>query len=107
MHDLVCTICRWANARSEGKLMSFDLLDKEGGEIRVTAWNDQVDAYNDLVQVGWRSICAWQIVITLLHLAVPMQHTSTAVTTCCTTIAVVHPNTHCSIQPVLHSKQWT
>eukprot|EP00877_Chromochloris_zofingiensis_P013681 jgi/Chrzof1/8567/Cz03g15270.t1 len=45
-------IRRWANARSEGKLMSFDLLDKEGGEIRVTAWNDQVDAYNDLVQVG-------------------------------------------------------
>lgn len=31
--------------------MSFDLLDKDGGEIRVTAWNDQVDQYNDQVQV--------------------------------------------------------
>ncbi len=32
--------------------MSFDLVDKDGSEIRATAWNDQVDQYQDLVQVS-------------------------------------------------------
>lgn len=31
--------------------MSFDLVDKDGGEIRATAWNDQVDQYQDIIQV--------------------------------------------------------
>jgi replication factor A1 len=43
---------RWSNARSEGKLMSFDLVDKDGGEIKATAWNDQVDMFQDMIQVG-------------------------------------------------------
>ncbi|KAF8055656.1 RPA1A [Scenedesmus sp. PABB004] len=43
---------RWSNPRSEGKLMSFDLVDADGSEIRATAWNDQVDQYADLVQLG-------------------------------------------------------
>jgi hypothetical protein len=43
---------RWTNARGEGKLLSFDLVDKDGGEIRATAWNDQADVLDGLVQVG-------------------------------------------------------
>jgi len=31
--------------------MSFDLVDKDGGEIRATAWNDQVDMFCDMIQV--------------------------------------------------------
>lgn len=48
---MVHVMCRWSNARSEGKLMSFDLVDKDGGEIKATAWNDQVDMFQDLIQV--------------------------------------------------------
>ena len=33
---------RYTNARGEGKFFSFDLLDAQGGEIRVVCWNDQV-----------------------------------------------------------------
>jgi replication factor A1 len=42
----------WSNARGEGKLLSFDLLDREGGEIRVTAWSDMVERVDALVQPG-------------------------------------------------------
>lgn len=48
---------RWSNPRNDGKLMSFDLVDKDGGEIRATAWNDQVDQFQDLVQV--RPVHTW------------------------------------------------
>jgi replication factor A1 len=37
-----CFHRRYSNARGEGKFFSFDLLDGEGGEIRVVCWNDQV-----------------------------------------------------------------
>jgi len=47
----VLVLCRWSNPRTEGKLMSFDLVDADGSEIRVTAWNDQVDQFQDMVQV--------------------------------------------------------
>ncbi len=30
------------NQKGEGRLFSFDVLDAHGGEIRVTAFNDQV-----------------------------------------------------------------
>jgi hypothetical protein len=52
---------RWSNPRSEGKLMSFDLVDKAGGEIRATAWNDQVDQFQGMIQVRHlllSSVCA-------------------------------------------------
>ena len=44
--------------RNEGKILSFDLLDKDGGEIKVTAWNEQVDTVVDLVEVRGRIVCA-------------------------------------------------
>ncbi|KDO22120.1 hypothetical protein SPRG_10939 [Saprolegnia parasitica CBS 223.65] len=37
----------WTNARGQGKLCSFDLLDAKGGEIRATLFNDAVDAFYD------------------------------------------------------------
>ncbi|XP_017073556.1 replication protein A 70 kDa DNA-binding subunit [Drosophila eugracilis] len=40
----------WSNARGEGKLFSFDLMD-ESGEIRATAFKEQCDKYFDLIQV--------------------------------------------------------
>lgn len=43
---------RFNSQRGEGKLFSFDLLDKEGGEIRVTGFGGEVDKYFDVVQVG-------------------------------------------------------
>ncbi|CAG9464736.1 unnamed protein product [Pedinophyceae sp. YPF-701] len=45
-------IRRFHNARGEGKLFSFDLLDEQSGEIRVTAFGEQVDKHFDTVQVG-------------------------------------------------------
>ncbi|KAH9606522.1 hypothetical protein KSS87_018912, partial [Heliosperma pusillum] len=40
------------NARGEGKVFSFDLLDSDGGEIRVTCFNAVVDQFHDLIEVG-------------------------------------------------------
>ncbi|KAK2078687.1 hypothetical protein QBZ16_003527 [Prototheca wickerhamii] len=45
-------IRRYTNARGEGKFFSFDLLDAQGGEIRVVGWNDQVDRWFGKVEVG-------------------------------------------------------
>ena len=39
----------WSNAKGEGCVFSFDVLD-ESGEIRVNAFNKEVDKYYDLVQ---------------------------------------------------------
>lgn len=41
----------WSNAKGNGKLFSMDLMD-ETGEIRATCFNDAVDKYFDIVQVG-------------------------------------------------------
>ncbi len=41
----------WSNSRGEGKLFSMDLLD-ESGEIRCTAFKEQVDKYFNMVEVG-------------------------------------------------------
>lgn len=43
---------RWSNARGEGKVFSFDLIDAAGGEIKATAFNDAVDKFHDLIQQG-------------------------------------------------------
>ncbi|KAL1225986.1 Replication protein A 70 kDa DNA-binding subunit C [Cardamine amara subsp. amara] len=43
---------RFSNTRGEGKVFSFDLLDADGGEIRVTCFNDVVDQFFDLIVVG-------------------------------------------------------
>ncbi|SPQ96570.1 unnamed protein product (mitochondrion) [Plasmodiophora brassicae] len=42
----------WSNAKGEGKLFSFDVLDAGGGEIRVTAFKQDADRFFDLIQVG-------------------------------------------------------
>ncbi|KAF8084610.1 hypothetical protein N665_0710s0018 [Sinapis alba] len=36
----------------DGKLFSFDLLDADGGEIRVTCFNEMVDKFFDMIVVG-------------------------------------------------------
>ncbi|CAG7861883.1 unnamed protein product [Brassica rapa] len=36
----------------DGKLFSFDLLDADGGEIRVTCFNEMVDKFFDVIVVG-------------------------------------------------------
>lgn len=45
-------IRRYSNAKGEGKFFSFDVVDNQGGEIRVVGWNDQCDRFYDQVQVG-------------------------------------------------------
>lgn len=40
----------WSNAKGEGKLFSFDLMD-ESGQIRATAFRDLVDRYYDMIEV--------------------------------------------------------
>ena len=40
------------NARGEGKLFSFDLLDEHGGDIRCAGFGDAVDRWYDVVQPG-------------------------------------------------------
>eukprot|EP00002_Diphylleia_rotans_P000475 TRINITY_DN1024_c0_g1_i6.p1 TRINITY_DN1024_c0_g1~~TRINITY_DN1024_c0_g1_i6.p1 ORF type:complete len:441 (-),score=94.41 TRINITY_DN1024_c0_g1_i6:113-1435(-) len=44
-------IRRFSNAKGEGKLFSIDLLDAEGGEIRMTMFNDLVDKYHPMIEL--------------------------------------------------------
>lgn len=41
----------WSNSRGEGKLFSFVVAD-ESGEVKVTAFRDEVDKYFDLVDIN-------------------------------------------------------
>jgi len=43
---------RYNNARGDGKVFSFDLLDSDGGEIRVTCFNAVVDRFYEAIEVG-------------------------------------------------------
>lgn len=43
---------RYNNARGDGKVFSFDLLDSDGGEIRATCFNAVVDRFYDVIEVG-------------------------------------------------------
>ncbi|GER56932.1 replication protein A 70 kDa DNA-binding subunit A [Striga asiatica] len=43
---------RYNNARGDGKVFSFDLLDSDGGEIRATCFNAVVDRFYDAIQIG-------------------------------------------------------
>ncbi|XAR53471.1 hypothetical protein NMG60_11022037 [Bertholletia excelsa] len=45
-------IRRYNNARGDGKVFSFDLLDSDGGEIRATCFNAVVDRFYDIIDVG-------------------------------------------------------
>ncbi|KAI7987507.1 Replication protein A 70 kDa DNA-binding subunit A [Camellia lanceoleosa] len=45
-------IRRYNNARGDGKVFSFDLLDSDGGEIRATCFNAVVDRFHDIIEVG-------------------------------------------------------
>lgn len=40
----------WSNAKGEGKLFSFDMCD-ESGEIRATAFREQVDKFYEMLEV--------------------------------------------------------
>ncbi|KAM9788505.1 replication protein A 70 kDa DNA-binding subunit-like [Neosynchiropus ocellatus] len=44
-------IRNWSNSRGDGKLFSFEIVD-ESGEIRVTAFNKEVDRFFSLVEQG-------------------------------------------------------
>ncbi|KAK9144163.1 hypothetical protein Sjap_004066 [Stephania japonica] len=43
---------RYNNARGEGKVFSFDLLDSDGGEIQVTCFNAVADQFYDQIEAG-------------------------------------------------------
>lgn len=43
---------RYNNARGDGKVFSFDLLDSDGGEIRATCFNAAVDRFFDRIEAG-------------------------------------------------------
>uniref|UniRef100_A0A8C2Z9Y1 Replication protein A subunit n=1 Tax=Cyclopterus lumpus TaxID=8103 RepID=A0A8C2Z9Y1_CYCLU len=45
------SIRTWSNSRGEGKLFSFEILD-ESGEIKITAFNNEVDKFFSLVEQG-------------------------------------------------------
>ncbi|KAG0479184.1 hypothetical protein HPP92_013903 [Vanilla planifolia] len=40
------------NARGDGKVFSFDLLDSDGGEIRATCFNMVADQFYNLIEIG-------------------------------------------------------
>ena len=42
----------YSNARGEGRLFSFDLLDEHGGEIRAVGFGDACDRWAGVVQAG-------------------------------------------------------
>lgn len=41
----------WSNSRGEGRLFSFEIVD-ESGEIKITAFNNEVDKFFSLVEQG-------------------------------------------------------
>ncbi|CAL8373682.1 replication protein A 70 kDa DNA-binding subunit isoform X2 [Gadus morhua] len=41
----------WSNSRGEGKLFSMEIVD-ESGEIRITGFNQEVDKFYNLIEVG-------------------------------------------------------
>uniref|UniRef100_A0A667XMM4 Replication protein A 70 kDa DNA-binding subunit n=1 Tax=Myripristis murdjan TaxID=586833 RepID=A0A667XMM4_9TELE len=41
----------WSNSKGEGKLFSFEVVD-ESGEIRITAFNKEVDKFSSLIEQG-------------------------------------------------------
>lgn len=43
---------RFNNAKGDGKVFSFDLLDSDGGEIRVTCFNAVADQFYDRIESG-------------------------------------------------------
>lgn len=43
---------RFHNARGDGKVFHFDLLDADGGEIRATCFNSVADQFIDRIEVG-------------------------------------------------------
>ncbi|KAF7663001.1 hypothetical protein LDENG_00220720 [Lucifuga dentata] len=45
------SIRTWSNSRGEGKLFSFDVVD-ESGEIKITAFKQEVDKFFSLVEQG-------------------------------------------------------
>ncbi|KAF6157108.1 hypothetical protein GIB67_041569 [Kingdonia uniflora] len=45
-------IRRYNNAKGDGKVFSFDLLDSDGGEIRATCFNAVLDRFYDSIEVG-------------------------------------------------------
>ncbi|KAH7852870.1 hypothetical protein Vadar_030294 [Vaccinium darrowii] len=45
-------IRRYNNARGDGKVFSFDLLDSDGGEIRATCFNAAVDTFYEPIEDG-------------------------------------------------------
>jgi len=42
-------VCRFHNARGDGKVFSFDLLDADNGEIRATYFNNVMDQFYDKI----------------------------------------------------------
>lgn len=45
-------IRRYHNAKGEGKVFNFDLLDSDGGEVRVACFNTLLDRFYEVVEVG-------------------------------------------------------
>ena len=45
------SIRTWSNSRGEGKLFSMNLID-ESGEIKATAFKEQVDKYYEMVEMN-------------------------------------------------------
>uniref|UniRef100_A0A7N8Y252 Replication protein A subunit n=1 Tax=Mastacembelus armatus TaxID=205130 RepID=A0A7N8Y252_9TELE len=48
---LKSSIRTWSNSRGDGKLFSMEIVD-ESGEIRVTGFNQEVDKFYSLIEVG-------------------------------------------------------
>lgn len=51
-HRVLLHIPRFSNARGEGKVFSFDLLDRDGGEIRATAFGAEADKFFEIIEVS-------------------------------------------------------
>ncbi|CAH2046314.1 unnamed protein product [Thlaspi arvense] len=45
-------LMRFSSTHGDGKVFSFDLVNADGGEIRVTCFNDVVDQFFDLIVLG-------------------------------------------------------
>lgn len=61
-------IRQWSNAKGEGKLFNFDLMD-ESGQIRATVFRDMVDKFFDVIEVRHSAAASFRIFNNHFHIA--------------------------------------
>ncbi|KAK7925747.1 hypothetical protein WMY93_008057 [Mugilogobius chulae] len=99
----------WSNSKGEGKLFSFEIVD-ESGEIKITAFNNEVDKFFSLVEPGkvyYISKATLKVANkqfnTLKHEYEMTLHTHSSIVPCDDGDGV--PDVHCDFVPISELEQ--